>query len=75
MLGGGVDEVSIMPVVYPCGPVSVSSLGYFSSVGSSSKAPKSPLPISLGARNIEEYFKKKRGRKKNHQATGGEGQA
>ena len=64
MFGGGGDEVSIMPVVYPCGPVSVSPLGYFSSAGSSSKAPKSPLSISLRARHIEDYFKKNRGRKR-----------
>ena len=29
MLGVGGDEVSVMSVVYPCGMVSVSSLGYF----------------------------------------------
>ena len=29
MLGGGGDEVSIMPVVYSCGKVSISSLGFF----------------------------------------------
>ena len=29
----GVDEVNIVPFVYPHGTVSVSSLGYFSSVG------------------------------------------
>ena len=37
MLGGGGDEVSFMPVVYSRGTVSVSSLGYFSSIASSSK--------------------------------------
>ena len=37
MIGGGGEEVSIVPVVYPRGKVSISSLDYFSSVGSSSK--------------------------------------
>ena len=37
MLGYIVEEFIILPVVYPCGTVSVSSLGSFSSVGSSSK--------------------------------------
>ena len=29
MLGGGGDEVSVMPFFYPCGKVSVLSLNYF----------------------------------------------
>ena len=62
-LDGG-DEVSMVTFVYPCGAVSVSSLGYFSSVGSSSKASHPSLPLSLGACHIQEYFKKKRGRKR-----------
>ena len=37
VIGGGSDGVSVMPVVYPCGTVGVSSLGSFSSIGSSSK--------------------------------------
>ena len=37
VLGDGGEEVSIFPVLYPRGTVSVSSLGTFSSVGSSSK--------------------------------------
>ena len=64
MLGYGGDEVSIVPFVYPRGTVSVSSLGYFLSVGSSSKPSHTSLPLSLGARHIQEYFKKKRGRKR-----------
>ena len=60
----GGDEVGILPFVYPCGTVSVSSLGYFSSVGSSSKPSRPSLPLSLRARHIQEYFKKKRGRKR-----------
>ena len=32
VLGGGGDDVSDMPVVYPRGTVSISSLNYFSSV-------------------------------------------
>ena len=43
--------------------VSVSSLGYFSSVGSSSKPSRPSLHVYLVARHIQEYFKKKRGRK------------
>ena len=35
VIGGGGEYVSIVPVVYPHGTVSVLSLGYFSSVGSS----------------------------------------
>ena len=45
----------------PDGTVSVSSLGYFSSIGSSSKPYHPSLPISFGVLHIEEYFKKKRG--------------
>ena len=66
MLVGGGDEVSVMPVVYPCGTVSVSSLGCFSSIGSSSKPPHPSLPLSIGVHNIQEYFKKKRGRKRKY---------
>ena len=53
-----------MPVVYPLGNVSVSSLGSVSSVGSSSKPSHTYLPVSVGSRHIQEYFKKKRGRKR-----------
>ena len=60
----GSDEVNIVPFVYPRGTVSVSSLGYFSYVGSSSKPSRPSLPISLGERHIQEYFKKNRGREK-----------
>ena len=59
----GVDEVNIVPFVYPRGTVSVSSLGSFSSVVSSSKPSRPSLTLSLAARHIQEYFKKKRGRK------------
>ena len=61
----GVDEFSIVPLVYPHGTVSVSSLGYFSSVGSSSKPPHPSLPVSVGSRHIKEYFKNNRERKQN----------
>ena len=64
MLGDGGDEVSIVPFVYPRGEVSVSSLGSFLSVGSSSKPSHPPLPVYVGARHIKEYFKKKRRRKR-----------
>ena len=63
MLGGGGDEVSTLPFVYTCGTVSVSSLVYFLSIGSSSKHSHPSLPESFGARHIQEYFKNKRGRK------------
>ena len=62
-LGGGY-EVSIVPFVYSRGTVSVSSLVYFSSVGSSSKPSRPSLPLSLRARHIQEYFNKNRGRKR-----------
>ena len=48
-----------MPVVYPRGTFSVSSLGYFSSVGSSSKPSYPSLSVSTGARHIQEYFNNK----------------
>ena len=64
MLGDGVEEFSIVPVVYPCGMVSVSSLGYFSSVDSSYQPSHPSLPVSIGARHIQEYFKNKRGKKR-----------
>ena len=47
MLGGGGDEVSVIPVVYLNGTVSVSSLSSFLSVGSSSKPSHISLPLSL----------------------------
>ena len=61
---GGGGEVNYVPFVYPRGTVSVSSIGSFLSVGSSSKPSHPSLPLSLGAHNIQEYFKRKRGRKK-----------
>ena len=67
MIGGGVDEFSLMPVVYaPYGTLSVSSLGYISSVGSSSKPSRPSLTLSLGVYRIQEYLKKKRGSKKKY---------
>ena len=57
------DEVNMVPFVYPSGTVSVSSMGYFMSVGSYSKPYHPSLPISVGARQIQEYFKNNRGRK------------
>ena len=64
MLGGGGEDISVVPVVYPRGAVSVSSLGYFLSVGSSSKPYHPSLPVSLEALHIQEYFKNKRGSKR-----------
>ena len=60
----GGDKVNYVPFVYPRGTVSVSSLGSFSSVGSSSKPSHPSLPLSLGAHNFQEYFKRKRWRKR-----------
>ena len=60
VLGGGGDEVSFMPVIYPHGNISVSLLGYFSSVDSSSKTSHTSLPLSPGVHRIQEYFKRKR---------------
>ena len=60
----GGNKVNIVPFVCSCWTVSVSSLGYFSSVGSYSKPSHSSLPLPLGARHIQEYFKKKRVRKR-----------
>ena len=65
VLGSGGEEVSIVPVVFPHGTVSISSLGYFLSVGYYSKPSHPSFPLYLGARHIQEYFKKKkRGRKR-----------
>ena len=61
VLGGGGDKFSIMPVVFPRRAVIISSLGYFSSVDSSSKASYPPFPLSLVEHLIQYYFNKKRG--------------
>ena len=52
----GGDKVNYVPFVYPRGTMSVSSLGYFSSVGSSSKPSHPFLPLSLGAYNITHHL-------------------
>ena len=62
ILGGGGDEVDVMPIVYPRGTVSVSSLGYFSSVDSSYKTSHPSLPLYIRVHCIQEYFNKKGGR-------------
>ena len=49
MLGYGDNDITITPIVSIIGLVSVSSLGYFSSVGSSSKPYHSSFHLSLGA--------------------------
>ena len=64
VIGYGVEDVNIATFVYLRGTVSVSSLDYFSSVGSSSKPSHPSLPVSIGTRHIQEYLKKKRGRKR-----------
>ena len=51
VLGG--EDISILPVVYPRGTVSVSSLGYLLFVGSSSKHSHPYLTVSLGASQIQ----------------------
>ena len=61
----GGDEVNYVPFVYPRWTVSVSSLGYFLSVFSSSKPSHPSLPLSLGAHNIQEYFKGRGGENEN----------
>ena len=59
----GGDEVIIVPFVYPCGAFSVLSLGSFSYVCYSYKPSRPSLPLSIRALQIQEHFKKKRGRK------------
>ena len=51
-----------MPVVYCRGAVNVSSLGSFSSVGSSSKPSRPSLPLSILLHHIQEYFNDNIGR-------------
>ena len=60
MLGDGGENVSIVPVVYPNGTVSVSSLDYFLSVGYYSKTSNPSLTFSFRALHIQEYLKNKR---------------
>ena len=55
---------AVLSIFSPHDSVIVSSLCSFSSVGSFSKPSRSSLPLSLGARHIQEYFKKKGGRKR-----------
>ena len=66
VLGDGGDDFSVIRVVYPRGMVSVSSLGFFLSVGSSYKPYHPSLTLFLGVKCIQEYFKKKRGRNQKH---------
>ena len=53
LLGGGGDEVSVMPVFYPRGTINVSSLGSFLSVGLSSKPSRPSLPLFLVVHRIQ----------------------
>ena len=62
MIGGGGDEVSVIPVVCPSGTVSVSPLSSFLSVGSSFKPSHTSLPLYLRVHHIQEYFNKNRGK-------------
>ena len=64
MLVDGGEYVSIVPVVYPRGTVNVSSLGSFSSIGSSSIPSHTSFSVSLRAHHIQYYSKNKRGRKR-----------
>ena len=57
----GSDKVNIVPFVYPRGTVSVSSLGYFLSVGSSSKPYHPSLTLSLGAHTTFKSISRRRG--------------
>ena len=66
MLVGGGDKVSVVPVVYSCGKVSVLSLGSFLSFYSSYKPSRPSLPLSILAHYIREYFNKKRERPEKH---------
>ena len=64
--GGGGEDISIVSVVYPRGTMSVSSLGSFSPVDSSSKPSDTSLPVSLGARHIQNYVNNKTGKKRKY---------
>ena len=61
VLCDGGEEVSLVPNVYTCGKGSISSLGSYLSVFSSSKPS---FTLSLGACHIQEYFKKNWRRKR-----------
>ena len=62
----GVDEFSIVTFIYPCGTVIVSSLGYFSSNGSSSKLSHPYLPFSLSEHaTFKSISRRRRGGKEN----------
>ena len=64
VLGDGGEYISTVTIVYPHGMVRISSLGYFSSVCSSSKPSNTSLPVSLREHQIQEYSKNKWGRKR-----------
>ena len=64
MIGGGGYEVSTIPVIYPRGTVIISSLGSFSTVDYFFKPFHTSLTLSIGEQHIQNYFKKKRGRKR-----------
>ena len=55
-----------MPVIYPLGAVSVSSLCSLSFVGSSSKPFHTSVPLYLIVHSIQDYFKKTWGRKQKY---------
>ena len=57
----GGDEVNILPFVYPCGTVSVSSLVFFPSVGSYSKTYHHYLPLSLSKHATFKSISRRRG--------------
>ena len=59
-LDGG-DEVNYVPFVYPRGTVSVSELGSFSSVGSSSTPSHPSLPLSLSEHTTFKSISRGRG--------------
>ena len=76
MLGGGGDEVSVMPIVYPHGTVSVSSLVFFGLLIHHLNLLVLSL-LSLSYYTIFKIISRRRGGggAKTHKATGGEGQA
>ena len=60
MLENEGEEVSILPVVYHRAAVSVSSLGYFSSVGSSYKPYRPSFTLSLSENSKFKSISRKR---------------
>ena len=62
-LGDGGDKVRIISIIYMRVLFGVLLLGYFFSIGPSSKNSYPSLPYSLGARQINYFFKRNMGGK------------